>query len=251
MHITTFGVNSLSDADACGDNKKTCAIIKIYTRLLHTTHYTLLQLSKSHAPAMSTTAKLAGLLRDEQGPVAFNDAVDEDAVPVEPLTEHDDAISAMSAAHCNNMQFRCYRGFWISEMWAPGVVAVHRSFAPRADDVLVASLQKSGTTWLKALTFATMARGAWPPSSHDHPLRRLNPHLCVPSLEVLYTLGRDALLDMLPSPRLLSTHMPLSLLPPSTCKIVYIYRSIKHIYSILHRRPDQSSSFSMATMFNF
>lgn len=110
---------------------------------------------------MSTTAKLAGLLRDEQGPVAFNDAVDEDAVPVEPLTEHDDAISTMSAAHCNNMQFRCYRGFWISEMWAPGVVAVHRSFAPRADDVLVASLQKSGTTWLKALTFATMARGAW------------------------------------------------------------------------------------------
>ncbi|EEE68431.1 hypothetical protein OsJ_26803 [Oryza sativa Japonica Group] len=172
---------------------------------------------------MSTTAKLAGLLRDEQGPVAFNDAVDEDAVPVEPLTEHDDAISAMSAAHCNNMQFRCYRGFWISEMWAPGVVAVHRSFAPRADDVLVASLQKSGTTWLKALTFATMARGAWPPSSHDHPLRRLNPHL------------------------LLSTHMPLSLLPPSTCKIVYIYRDQKDTaVSLWHfmkrRHPDLTFS---------
>uniref|UniRef100_A0A0E0LTG7 Sulfotransferase n=1 Tax=Oryza punctata TaxID=4537 RepID=A0A0E0LTG7_ORYPU len=182
---------------------------------------------------MSSTAKLAGLLRDEQGPVAFKDAVDEEAVPLQPPTEHDDAISAMPAAgRCKNMQLRCYRGFWVLEDWARGVVAVHRSFAPRPNDVIVASLQKSGTTWLKALTFATMARGVWPPSSQDHPLRRHNPHLCVPSLEVLFSLGRDALLDMLPSPRLLSTHMPLSLLPPPTpatagCKIVYIWRDQK------------------------
>jgi hypothetical protein len=46
-------------------------------------------------------------------------------------------------------------------------------FAPRRGDVVLASVSKCGTTWLKALAFATMARGAHPPAQ---PLLRLNPH---------------------------------------------------------------------------
>jgi hypothetical protein len=52
----------------------------------------------------------------------------------------------------------------------------------------------------------------------------------VPLLDRLFAAGRDAVLDELPSPRLMCTHMPLSLLPPavadgnSGCKIIYICR---------------------------
>jgi len=58
--------------------------------------------------------------------------------------------------------------------WVPGIMIVQRGlFAPRRGDVVLASVSKCGTTWLKALAFATMARGAHPPAQ---PLLRLNPH---------------------------------------------------------------------------
>ncbi|VAH18956.1 unnamed protein product [Triticum turgidum subsp. durum] len=82
-------------------------------------------------------------------------------------------------------------------------MAMQRSFAARPGDVVLASVPKSGTTWLKALMFATMARAACPPASPAHPLRRLNPHDCVPLMDRLFAVGREAVLDALPSPRLM------------------------------------------------
>ncbi|KAF0901154.1 hypothetical protein E2562_038168 [Oryza meyeriana var. granulata] len=185
-----------------------------------------------------------GVERDGQlvGPIAFKDAVDVEATPVRPPTEHSAVVSALPARLSNGQQLRCYQGFWVFESWAQGVVAMHRGgLVPRAGDVLLASLPKSGTTWLKALAFATMARRACPPASADHPLRRLNPHDCVPLLERPFATGRDALLDELPSPRLMCTHMPLSLLPAtmvdgnSNTKIIYICRDQKdRLISLWH-----------------
>ncbi|KAL6638757.1 hypothetical protein ACP70R_023616 [Stipagrostis hirtigluma subsp. patula] len=91
---------------------------------------------------------------------------------------------------------------------------------------------KCGTTWLKALAFATMARGAHPPARAEHPLLRLNPHDCVPFMYNLFAAGSGSALDALPSPRLMSTHMHHSLLPASItenpgCKIIYICRDPK------------------------
>ena len=126
-------------------------------------------------------------------------------------------------------RLRQYGGFWLLEKFLQGVPAVHSVFEPRSSDILLASFPKCGTTWLKALIFATMARAAYPPASPAHPLRRLNPHDCVILVDRLFAVGREAVLDKLPSPRLMCTHMPLSVLPPSISrgpdsKIVYICR---------------------------
>uniref|UniRef100_J3MRG0 Sulfotransferase n=1 Tax=Oryza brachyantha TaxID=4533 RepID=J3MRG0_ORYBR len=93
-----------------------------------------------------------------------------------------------------------------------------------------------------------MARRACPPASPGYPLRRFNPHDCVPLLERLFSTGRDALLEELPPPRLMCTHMPLSMLPPavvdgnSASKIIYICRDQKdRLVSMWHFRKRNGS----------
>ena len=137
---------------------------------------------------------------------------------------------------CLPFALRQYAGFWLPEaVLARGLPAVRDRFAPRLDDVLLASFPKSGTTWLKALAFATARRAVHPPSDHDHPLRHGNPHDLVPFLEFGFTLAYDADalaagLVALPSPRLLATHLPFSLLPgrlAAAGRIVYVCRHPK------------------------
>uniref|UniRef100_A0ACD5TTI7 Uncharacterized protein n=1 Tax=Avena sativa TaxID=4498 RepID=A0ACD5TTI7_AVESA len=136
---------------------------------------------------------------------------------------------------CPPFPLRQHGGFWQPETTLRrGVPAVHALFAPRSTDVLLASYPKSGTTWLKALAFATVHRAVHPPSADDHPLRRRNPHDCVPFLEIGFALAHDtdavaAKLEALPSPRVLATHMPFSLLPDRllTARVVYVCREPK------------------------
>ncbi|KAM0905128.1 hypothetical protein ACQ4PT_017564 [Festuca glaucescens] len=140
---------------------------------------------------------------------------------------------------CPPFALRQYGGFRLPEaaVLLRGMPALHAGFAPRPDDVLLASFPKSGTTWLMALAFATAHRAAHPPSSGDHPLRRTNPHDLLKFLEVGAALaGRTdataAELEALPSPRVLATHLPYSLLPPSVLaanRIVYVCRDPKDV----------------------
>ncbi|OEL26110.1 hypothetical protein BAE44_0012871 [Dichanthelium oligosanthes] len=72
-----------------------------------------------------------------------------------------------------------------------------------------------------------MARCTYPPGHDDHPLVRLNPHDCVPFIELLFAAEQGSKMDGLPSPRLMATHMQHSVLPASIsnnpdCKIVYV-----------------------------
>ncbi|KAM3205982.1 hypothetical protein ACQJBY_061584 [Aegilops geniculata] len=162
------------------------------------------------------------------GPVPFKDVVqkEEDEHPPE---EYADIISALPSITTGFGPLLCYQGVWLRPWMVPGVIAVQRRFSPRPDDVILASPPKCGTTWLKALSLATMARATYPPSGADHPLLRLNPHDCVPHLEALFSAGQEAKLEAQPSRRLMHTHMHHSLLPPSLthCKIIYICREPK------------------------
>ncbi|CAL5052193.1 unnamed protein product [Urochloa decumbens] len=145
------------------------------------------------------------------GPVPFKD-VENDAdtvttAPERPSEEHAGLVASLpcyTVAGMSNLKLRLYQGFWMPE----GL---------------------SGTTWLVALAFVTLARGAHPPGAADHPLRRLNPHQCLPFLERLFAGGREGKLDALPSPRLMNTHMPLAVIPGAVPagKVVYVCREPK------------------------
>ncbi|XP_047051901.1 cytosolic sulfotransferase 5-like [Lolium rigidum] len=175
------------------------------------------------------------------GPMPFKDLAgvqeQDDEQDMSTPREDDEYAGIISALPSATNRFRglCqYQGAWMLHRTVAGVISVQRRFVPRpgGGDVLLASPPKCGTTWVKALSFATMARAAYPPSAGDHPLLRLNPHDCVPSMEDLFGAGREAQMEVLPSPRLMHTHMHHPLLPPSLahnpdCKIVYVCREPK------------------------
>ncbi|XBI94283.1 hypothetical protein VPH35_030959 [Triticum aestivum] len=168
------------------------------------------------------------------GPVPFNDVVGaEDDDRITPPEGYGHIISTLpTIGILGRFVHHQYQGAWLLHERIPGVLSFQRRFSPRPGDVLLTSPPKCGTTWLKAMAFATMGRAAYPPTAADHPLRRLNPHECVPFIDDLFSAGHDAKLEALPSPRLLSTHMQHSLLPASlaenpNAKIVYICREPK------------------------
>ncbi|GLT70387.1 hypothetical protein SLA2020_424690 [Shorea laevis] len=124
-----------------------------------------------------------------------------------------------------------YQGFWLTPNSAlKAVISIQNRFSPRASDIFLASSPKTGTTWLKALIFATLNRTCYDFSTH--PLLVHNPHDCVPLLD---TFIHQNDLESCPSPRFLSTHMPFTLLPcsmtcaSSGCKLVYVCRNPKDV----------------------
>jgi len=182
----------------------------------------------------------------KRGPIPFGDT-NLVPSPEQRKEEHADLISALPSASVPEglRKLRRYQGFWLPELFVPAAINLQQRFEPRCDDVIVASFPKCGTTWLNALTFATMARAAYPPAGDDHPLLRLNPHQCLPFLESLFQGGREAELEALPSPRLMNTHMPLPMVPGAVpgCRVVYICRDPKDMVVSLwhffrHLRPD-------------
>uniref|UniRef100_A0ACD5YYG4 Uncharacterized protein n=1 Tax=Avena sativa TaxID=4498 RepID=A0ACD5YYG4_AVESA len=171
----------------------------------------------------------------KQGPIPFADTHGDTNLVSSPEQreeqEHADLISALPSASAADspVKLRRYQGFWLADLFLPAAINLRHRFEPRCDDVIVASFPKCGTTWLNALTFATMARAAYPPAGADHPLLRLNPHQCLPFLEGLFQGGREAELEALPSPRVMNTHMPLPIVPWAVpgCRVVYICRDPK------------------------
>ncbi|TVU02865.1 hypothetical protein EJB05_51616, partial [Eragrostis curvula] len=107
---------------------------------------------------------------------------------------------------------------------------VQDNFKPRSTDVILATHPKCGTTWLKALAFAITNRSSY--TFSDHPLQKKNPQELVPFIGLKE--GDVDYAETLPSPRLLSTHLPLPLLPPTVstfgCRIVYICREPKDAF---------------------
>ncbi|TVU38015.1 hypothetical protein EJB05_11362, partial [Eragrostis curvula] len=186
------------------------------------------------------------------GPVPFKDVVADDTPEPEPA-EYEATVAALPSNP--KLRRRRYQGTWVREPLVPGVIAIQRGFVPRRGDVVLASPPKCGTTWLKALAFATMARRAYPPSPTrgDHPLVRLNPHGCVKSMERLFAVGCGGVSSTrcrLRGSWLCSVHMQHSILPDSItknpdCKIVFVEPK-DMLVSLWHflRRPQPDITFS-------
>ncbi|CAH1418429.1 unnamed protein product [Lactuca virosa] len=135
-----------------------------------------------------------------------------------------------------------YQGFWHQSknvVSVETVMATQDSFKAHPSDVYLATLPKSGTTWLKALAFAIVNRNRYknkPPSTH--PLQNSNPHNCLPFVET-EVLRTSPTYDNAHTPRLYATHMPYTSLPQSildsSCRIVYMCRNPKDVLvSLFH-----------------
>ncbi|XP_042982711.1 cytosolic sulfotransferase 13-like [Carya illinoinensis] len=126
-----------------------------------------------------------------------------------------------------------YHGFWIPTWSLEGVMASQKQFQAHDTDILLVTAPKVGTTWSKAILFA-LVNWMHHPNLQEHPLLTNLPHALVPILEGdMYNEKKVKDLNHA-SPRLLSTHMPYTLLPTSvknsTCKIMYVYRNPKDTF---------------------
>ncbi|WVZ03557.1 hypothetical protein V8G54_024363 [Vigna mungo] len=125
-----------------------------------------------------------------------------------------------------------FQHFWCPSTHIEGVHNFQNHFQAKDSDVIVASFPKSGTTWLKALTFSIVNRKLFS-SSDNHPLLTSNSHELVPFLDFIFhgdnIQHKLSYLSNMTEPRLFGTHIPFPSLSnsikESNCKIVYICRN--------------------------
>lgn len=124
-----------------------------------------------------------------------------------------------------------FQGFWCQAKEIQAIMSFQKHFQSLPNDVVLATIPKSGTTWLKALTFTILNRHRFEifPST-DHPLLTSNPHDLVPFFEYkLYANGAVPDLSGLASPRTFATHVPFGSLKDSIeepgVKVVYLCRN--------------------------
>ncbi|KAG2267477.1 hypothetical protein Bca52824_062032 [Brassica carinata] len=109
-----------------------------------------------------------------------------------------------------------YGDHWLIQPMVEGSLYAQEFFKARPSDFLICSYPKTGTTWLKSLTFSIANRSRFDDSTN--PLLKCNPHELIPFIEIEFPLFPhiDVLLDK--GNTLFSTHMPHDLLPDSIVK---------------------------------
>ncbi|KAJ6828417.1 cytosolic sulfotransferase 15-like [Iris pallida] len=125
-----------------------------------------------------------------------------------------DLVSSLPVEGCCYLEDLCFHsGFFQPIPFMVGSMMVQKLFEARPTDIIMATLPKSGTTWLKALLFATVNRNSSPSSTGN--LATLNPHQCVPYLEFeLYGESRVPDMDSIP-PRGFWPHISRSISYPT------------------------------------
>ncbi|KAK8315555.1 hypothetical protein V6Z12_D01G250700 [Gossypium hirsutum] len=114
---------------------------------------------------------------------------------------------------------------------------------PKPGDIFLCSAPKSGTTWLKALSFAIVTRNLYDTS--NSPLLTKGPHYCVPDM-----VGFEHKPDIRqPGIPLIPTHAPYHCLPKSVLgsgdvKVVYICRDPERC-----QRPKENEHISIEEAF--
>ncbi|CAN1161037.1 Cytosolic sulfotransferase 1 [Linum perenne] len=130
-------------------------------------------------------------------------------------------------------EIRKIQGFWHRSNLIGATNAFRANFQPSRDDVIIlASSQKTGTTWLKTLSHCILFRD----DEEEDMLTKVNPHSCAPSFEIRVYADDPSLrlTDIGNHQRqLFHTHLPYSHLPSSiksharNCKLIYIARDPK------------------------
>ncbi|XP_009336546.2 flavonol sulfotransferase-like [Pyrus x bretschneideri] len=161
-----------------------------------------------------------------------------------------------------------YQGIWLTPTYAlKAAVQLQHHFnlfqttgsstsAARGSSPIcfLATIPKSGTTWLRALMFATLNRSLYDAASPHHPLLTTGPHDCFPFLEMENMLGNhvhsrpvtsldhdhddrdsgDGMINNYVPPtsttQLFATHLPYSLLPKSVTTSSSAYCVSKFVY---------------------
>ncbi|XVF71348.1 hypothetical protein PTKIN_Ptkin12aG0030100 [Pterospermum kingtungense] len=132
-----------------------------------------------------------------------------------------------------------HQGFWFLPKYLESAILADEIFKAEPTDILVCSFPKSGTTWLKALTFAIVTR-----TRYDHstsPLLTKLSHDCVPFLGDF----ADKPDIRKPGHPLIATHNPYNSLPKSAlnsdCKVVYICREPKDLFVSMYHFLDRQN----------
>ncbi|KAL6899471.1 hypothetical protein ACP4OV_006129 [Aristida adscensionis] len=188
----------------------------------------------------------------------------EDGVP-DALAKYEALVSSLpSSPGVGCLPYRKYGNFWYPEHLLAPTLAAGDTFVARTSDVVLATMPKCGTTWLKALVFCVVHRGRHAPAGDErHPLLVSSPHELVPFLHSVYENHSSAppgpLLEGMPSPRVLAVHTPFSALPASVketgCRVVYLRRDPKDVFVSLRHyddkvRPEGSTSTPFAQAFD-
>ncbi|KAL7120683.1 hypothetical protein ACP275_02G137000 [Erythranthe tilingii] len=121
-----------------------------------------------------------------------------------------------------------YQGFWYLKIFFRQELASYKHFKAKDSDIILSTLPKAGTTWLKALAFSIVNRDTIYRDIDQNPLLTCNPHKLVPFL-VAFKQNNPNQLDKLTDPRIFATHVPFKALADSiresACKIIYLCRN--------------------------
>ncbi|CAN0896880.1 Cytosolic sulfotransferase 17 [Linum grandiflorum] len=138
-------------------------------------------------------------------------------------------------------------GFWYGAPVVHSVNAFRANFLPARDDLVVlATMPKAGTTWLKSLSHCILFR-----DEEEDVLSKMNPHDCVPTFESTLFFGEQSTWPAIdPESWLFHTHVPYSYLPDSItkggCKLVYMARDPKDtLVSMWHFHNKIIKSFPL------
>lgn len=124
-----------------------------------------------------------------------------------------------------NFRLKFHEGYWLWdwEFNSDDKLELYRNFETRRDDVWIATYPKSGTTWMQEIVYLIM-------NDCDVDKAKLCPlEDRSPFLEIVWP-NHKTVAD-LESPRIISTHFPLSLLPNihKKVKLIYVVRNPKDV----------------------
>ncbi|KAD6118827.1 hypothetical protein E3N88_10098 [Mikania micrantha] len=183
------------------------------------------------------------------------------SIIIERYKEKVSALPKNSIDHhlCMYEGFWYFHGFWYNskaDFSVEAVMTLQDEFQARPTNVFLASYPKTGTTWLKALSFAILNRNKFKTpigSNPTHPLLTVSPHDCVPFLESESFLNNPSYAS-----GLMATHIPYTSLPKSiinsNCLMVYVCRnpkdaltSVWHFFNML--KDDVSTPLKLDDAF--